>query len=488
VLAAESALAREKLLFERRKLLERRQRSISSFDAALVELRVEKLKLAADLKTTDLRKLALFQELQLLKEFEKKDVSLAQKLETKHHEKSEIVGRVAECQDKLTQKKGEIERLLEKDKQIMQEFNSALGENNKFYDVLLRIFKKKIKRARKSNAEGGGDEEYNSDEDEDEGLDSDEELDGEEEEVCPPGCDPALYEKVCELREKRLEQEDVYADFQKGVELLKKENDTLVKKEKVIDKALRDTEADIQAFQTEKQRKLNELHVLVTLQLHQVEHLVDEKLPADLTSSLVISNAELRQLKARTRVIQDEKKELRRKQKSLRAEHAALLKDQAIKAERVREYEARAYDVQMLKFGQVIDLEALDSVGVNKNAEELRERIRELERKQDKVVHAWSSKLKHAKGDLKLATEQSTTRLNSVASLFERQQKLEASLNKNQQATISAREPQAERQERQKLVQLVKLQAKEVEALKLEINMLRRKGGHVYSTPSETSQ
>jgi len=293
---------------------------------------------------------------------------------------------------------------------------------------------------------------------------------------------------VCELREKRLEQEDVYADFQKGVELLKKENDTLVKKEKVIDKALRDTEADIQAFQTEKQRKLNELHVLVTLQLHQVEHLVDEKLPADLTSSLVISNAELRQLKARTRVIQDEKKELRRKQKSLRAEHAALLKDQAIKAERVREYEARAYDVQMLKFGQVIDLEALDSVGVNKNAEELRERIRELERKQDKVVHAWSSKLKHAKGDLKLATEQSTTRLNSVASLFERQQKLEASLNKNQQATISAREPQAERQERQKLVQLVKLQAKEVEALKLEINMLRRKGGHVYSTPSETSQ
>ena len=78
------------------------------------------------------------------------------------------------------------------------------------------------------------------------------------------------FVQICELREKRLEQEDVYTDFQKGVELLKKENDTLIKKEKVIDKALRDTEADIQAFQTEKQRKLNELHVLVMLQLHQV--------------------------------------------------------------------------------------------------------------------------------------------------------------------------------------------------------------------------
>ena len=31
------------------------------------------------------------------------------------------------------------------------------------------------------------------------------------------------------------------------------------------------------------------------------------------------------------------------------------------------------------------------------------------------------------------------------------------------------------------MVQLVKLQAKEVDALKAEINMLRRKGGHVYT-------
>ena len=72
--------------------------------------------------------------------------------------------------------------------------------------------------------------------------DEDEEED-DDMEVCPPGCDPSLYEKVCELREKRLEQEEVYADFQKGVEALKKENDQLIKKEKVIDKALRDSAA-----------------------------------------------------------------------------------------------------------------------------------------------------------------------------------------------------------------------------------------------------
>ena len=36
-------------------------------------------------------------------------------------------------------------------------------------------------------------------------------------------------------------------------------------------------------------------------------------------------------------------------------------------------------------------------------------------------------------------------------------------------------------EERNRLVALVKLQAKEIDALKAEINLLRRKGGHVYT-------
>ena len=48
----------------------------------------------------------------------------------------------------------------------MAEFHAALGENNKFYDVLLKIFKKKIKR--KKVQEGDDDDEDEEEEDEDE--------------------------------------------------------------------------------------------------------------------------------------------------------------------------------------------------------------------------------------------------------------------------------------------------------------------------------
>lgn len=490
---AEWALTRANKQHEKFKLLERRERSIKSFDTALAELRCEKLKLEADLKTTDLRKLVLVQELHLLKEFEKNDIALAKRLEKKHSEKAEIVAKVAECQEKLAQKKSEIERLLEKDKQIMVEFHGALGENNKFYDVLLQIFKKKVKRVKRGGAESGDAEDFNSDEeDEDEdGLDSGDELDEEEEEVCPPGCDPALYEKVCELREKRLEQEEFYAEFQKGVEVLKKDNDNLIKKEKVIDKALRDTEGDIQAFQTDNQRKLNELHVVVMLQMRQVQHLVAvegreapaEQLPTDTTASLVFASSELKKLKLRIQELQVEKAELRRKQKALRSEHVVLSKDQAVKRELLNDLEARAYDVQMLKFGQVINLEAIENAAVNKGAEELKERVRQLEAQQDRALQVWQNKLRQAKLEMKNATEASTNCLNSVANLFQKQHSLEAALNSRSNATVATSEESAEPRERHRLVQLVKIQAKEVEALKLEIKMLRRKGGHVYSAP-----
>ena len=491
----EEALRRAKLEHERSRLVEKRRRAVTSFNGALEELRGERLKLEADLKTTDLRKLVLVQELRLLKEFEKNDIALATRLEKKHGEKSEIVAKVAECQERLAVKKVEIERLLEKDKLIMAEMTQALGEGNKYSEVLLTLFKKKVKRLKAHDGDDD-DEEDEDEEDEEEEFDSDEEEE-EEEEVCPPGCDPALYEKVCELREKRLEQEELYAEFQKSVEGLKKENDALIRKEKVIDKALKDTEADIQAFQTDKQGKLNQLLVVVTLQMRQVQHLETPRaeegeggdseggplpvLPADTSESLVFASTELARLRRRISELAQEKSEARQVLKALRAENGVLQRQQGGKAEKLRDLEARAYDVQMLKFGQVINLEAIESVSVNKGAEELKDRVQLLEAQQQRQLKQLQAKLRQAKLELKAATEASTASLNSVASLFERQQKLESDLNSK--TPMAGREEASEKRERQHLVQLVKIQAKEVEALKLEIKMLRRKGGHVYSAP-----
>jgi hypothetical protein len=55
--------------------------------------------------------------------------------------------------------------------------------------------------------------------------DFDEDDDDDDTDAVPPGCDQALYDKVIDLREKRLDQEEVLADFQRAVDDLRKAHD-----------------------------------------------------------------------------------------------------------------------------------------------------------------------------------------------------------------------------------------------------------------------
>jgi hypothetical protein len=56
--------------------------------------------------------------------------------------------------------------------------------------------------------------------------------------VCPPGCDPALYDAVTELREHRLEEEEAAAEVAKALEALGKDRALLAKKAKLVDTSL----------------------------------------------------------------------------------------------------------------------------------------------------------------------------------------------------------------------------------------------------------
>ena len=272
---------------------------VEAFNEALAKLRREKFKLEADLKQAEIKKLVMYQELQLLKDFEKREDTLTDKMQAKLSEKREVVEKIRDCQEKLETKKGEVEKLVEHKKAVAVEFDELVEEGHTFREPLLKIFMRKIKRSKNKNQGDSDDEDYDSDADDDDDEDDEEDFDDEDEdeEVCPPGCDQVLYEKVCDLREKRLDQEDVIGEFQKGIDTLKKEKEQYSKKQKLVETSLGKINQDIIEFQKEKQGKLNEIDVVVTLAMHQMEYLVDQKLPYDLSQALVFSNTELEKLK-----------------------------------------------------------------------------------------------------------------------------------------------------------------------------------------------
>ena len=72
------------------------------------------------------------------------------------------------------------------------------------------------------------------------------------------------------MREKKLDLEEAIQEEKKMIDTLKKEVDALVKKNKVINHGVNGARNDLEAFQLEKQKKMNELDMIVTLNLDQV--------------------------------------------------------------------------------------------------------------------------------------------------------------------------------------------------------------------------
>jgi hypothetical protein len=185
---------------------------------------------------------------------------------------------LTECQNaaktsaqRFIDKKKELADLAEREKAVQSEFSAVIGDKNKAERLLTRLFKKKIRRV-KVNEEG--DEESDDEDDENymssEGSGDEDEEEEVDESVCPPGVDESVFRRVLALREQRVDVEDALVEEKKAFELLKRETDSLGKKEKAIVAALALVDADLSSFQLEKQAKLNEIDVAIPLWLHQV--------------------------------------------------------------------------------------------------------------------------------------------------------------------------------------------------------------------------
>ncbi|KAL5033039.1 hypothetical protein BDV3_000061 [Batrachochytrium dendrobatidis] len=478
-----------KLLYEESEIAKSIEKHIQTFDGAVEQLARERITLDGDLKFADIKLLLLYQEWVLLKEFETHDTALAEKLSVKLSEKNEVDQKISECQGKLALKKSDIEAIISKGTEIREEFSRLLGENNTNEEYLTKIFTRKIKRSKKKIKERSGSKGFTEnndideeDEDSDESVDSSlgsdmEDEDEEFEERCPVDCDRTLWFNVLSQRDKRLDQDELLADIQKSVEALKKENDSLIKKEKIVGIGLKSAEAEIQDFQTQKQRKLNELDVLVPLRFHQIQYLERDMIPSDLSPALVFVNDGLLKLQNRIYELQQEKADIKKQHKELRKQHVSFIKSKRDKQQKLHELSDRAKDVQMLKFGQIVDLEKLEKLGVNKTADELREKLQREDNRRLKEIKEYDNKIEQLKERLTEAIKENTDKVESLVQLKEQQHAIENALNTSQ-ASVTAEYSGPQKKdidERDRLVLLVQSQAQQIDALKYEIELLIRK-------------
>ncbi|XP_048458506.1 cilia- and flagella-associated protein 44-like, partial [Rhincodon typus] len=459
---------------------------IKNFDAEVRVVSHQKCKLDISMKMADLRQVTLFEEVLLLKEFEKSEDILQERVNQRITERLETQIKSEECLQQLEAKKRDVAKLQEKEKALHATFLISLGENNKHADFLTKVFKKKIKRKKKNEAKVTSESDEESDEESDDefGYSDEDESDsddgGVDDSACPETCDPALFENTLQLREKRLDIEESLAEEKKTVELVKKEYDMIAKKVKIIEGTVKSAKKDLEVLQREKQQKLNELYVVVPLKLHQVEYIVNGDMPNDLVLGLVFTNPALNLLQKRIKELQVEKDEQRELFKQARQKHVQLLRDKAEMEAEIAELEEKCYQEMIRKFGRVVDLEALQTLSVNMTLEELKEKINVNDIQFQRRNRQKDEKIAELQAELTDFTRQYTCRLDQMNTLTLEKRRIETQLNNQQKKMgVEIQKQKATLEERRDLMQIVEQQAKEINKLKDEIGTLIRKGGHI---------
>lgn len=461
------------LEYERDVLLRRCKNTIEAFDRAVYELRREKSQVSCQVKELEVNEMLLYYELVLLKEFEKTDEALERSRENTLEQKNVALSEMSGCEERLSEKKAEMEVWQEKSVGNMEEFHRMVGgEANINYTVLLKLFKKKVKRQRSSEMNSDSDESGESDYSDEDSDDASEV----EEDACPEGCDPGLYEKVLELREKKLDQEEMLNELQKSIEELKKSYDRFKGKEKQIAKDLTNSALEIQAFQNEKQRKLNELETFKVLKLSQLcgygeKHGV---LPESIDECLVFSTAVLESVYSRIDELKEENVDKSVEYKGLHLMQKRLGRERKTKEEEIGALEVRCEELQMLKFGQVIDIDVLEKMGENRNVD-LQDKIEKRESEQRRVYNGIDKEIEEQKIKLLAETHVNTNKLQRIAKLTVKKRQLEEELNSAIKGSDSSSvSSQQHLVEEERLKGIAKVQGNQVEALKDEIMLLKR--------------
>ena len=138
----------------------------------------------------------------------------------------------------------------------------------------------------------------------------------------------------------------------------------------------------------------------------------------------------------------------------------------------------------MLRFGDLVDLDNLEVSGPSSIVLELKQKFDKKERECIKIIEDADGQLEQTQRNLTACIKNNTSYLNMIKDLGKKRLSLDKNLDSTNKAIFVDEDDEQKKsmlEEKKKLRELLELQAKEIETLKTEINLYKRKGGHIYT-------
>ncbi|RKP03307.1 hypothetical protein CXG81DRAFT_24082 [Caulochytrium protostelioides] len=474
------------------------------FDQRLSDINLDKIHLERDLKFAHLRLILLYQEWLLLKDFDASDQKLSASISAKRQERDANDAKLQAYQARLQDGKATLATLAEADRALEVELAHLLEEDpSNSGEILTKIYRKNIKRERARGHAGHGAHDGGADGAAGEGRgdgvastyassdpsDSDDDDDSDASSVvsvtpvsdaCPPDCPRKLHAGVLALRQRRLDLRERVEIVNKEAEAVRKEYDAFAKKQRIIEAALLNFQKELQALQRQKQLKLNELDVVVPIRPDQVCVFQSTAWPDDFSPTIVFPAKSLTALQNRIEAIGKEKQQVRRQYLELRQNHVRLIRARKEKTSQLQALEKKAVEVQMLKFGHIIDLEQMENAGPDKQADELAAHLDAASKVFYGQMAQLDAELAFVKRELAQALKENTDLTETLASSLVTSRSMRETLRRlpGPQVVEQPGPRPVESADRDHLVQTIEAQAQEMDALRAEIETLLRKPGN----------
>jgi len=211
----------------------------------------------------------------------------------------------------------------------------------------------------------------------------------------------------------------------------------------------------------------------------------DLRLPASLDNQVVFTNTGLSRLMSRITELHQEKALVHQNYRKLKRDFVVRNKDKKQAEKKIEDLQRKFDDIQLLKFGQVIDLDLLERSSGNKYVQELTQKVEEVEKDCRTQLASLTKKIESSKGSLQAATKENTSLMEQITQMGYSQLALDQALNARiANVTVNDEEPMKEIKdvEKERMKELLTLQAKEIATLQAEIGLFRKKGGHIYTT------
>ncbi|OHS97734.1 WD-repeat protein [Tritrichomonas foetus] len=439
------------LAFKRQRLVKKIHAAIEKFDKKVAETANEKIRINTEVELAELRFIMMLREFKLLAKLEMKDHDLNDKLKQRQKDMNDIDAEVLAQEKNLKAQEHIIEDAQKQLKKLQKQFEQMVDSTSKFHDHLAKIYSYNIRRNAKKNE---GDEievdittldvEAVKKMFEAQSMDK-------EEDTCPAGCDPALFEKVLDLRESKMDIVEKVNEANSLKEQITKQCNSILFKKKGLKTQYEQIKDEFTEFQHEKQRHLNELNFSLSLQFHQIQHLVAteqigpdgktpiivKSMPQDLSNSLIFMRSGLQKLAQQEQNLKAEKNMLNEMLKTENGNYKHDVKEKESLDKQLAERTKKLDDIQQLKFGQPVDLVVLEQMRVNQEADSLKLQIKSVEKSQNSEMDSIQAQINEQTEMLTAEIQRNTAVLGNLASLTQQQRDIETVLQ-NSRSTQSA--------------------------------------------------